>query len=1042
MSQVYTPNTSAQPLRQFSTLTMPPCSFLVPLARVLSIALSFSLAFLTGQSLAQTPRQSLHRVGPLNSNHHFPDWYQDRSGLALEIGTALTFNERLGGWVLLPTTSFAAPERYVYPPKVPDTFSDEHFYFYAANTGNVNIPAGASNPIVIEMALEAAFSSGTLVVNGDQIVFTRTRITLKSAPFSGSYTLETPYRTYVINNQVAGKRIRFTDDFGIGVAPEGFTNCLNGPIGPFLLPADQPGGKELPPVTFEGRSYLADPTLTYPVTGSPLGKNFVRLTGPSGQLIYYADRFQLIGRIKTGPVPSDIKVVRASKFVTQDERRIDVFAKSAPTLHSRLPAQPSTITRPHLDLFLAPPLQNPTSGILSVPTTELPVRMSDNGPTSSSYHFQSPNLPFFPAAMTARDDSGVISRIPLVDSVLITKADYSPASKSLTVQAASANVAQPVRLFLIGVDGVPTNTSFTSSIQIPNLSAPPHSVTVISSQGGAATALVTVGVPPGAYNHPPIASADSAELLAGDRITIPVLNNDSDPDHDTLFIGSVSQPNDATVETTDNGTTLTVTATPNAHGEIEFQYNTIDRRGGTATATVTLLINRSPSTRPDSSSGLLGQPIPIEVLSNDSDADGDPLTITSFSIPQLGDVPLGLVSITDSGKSLSYVPISNLTKTHAFTYTVADGRRGSAIGSVEVQVDTPPTAFEDAFFDNDRKPVLLDVLSNDNDADGDTIELVSVSSNPRATITIVGGLIQFSPLPTALPIETFDYTIRDSLGATATSRVTVLQNQSPSAVADSYVATAGIPKSLDLLANDTDPDHDDLLISSVSTSPGNQVSIEPNQKSVLFTFAPTATGPAVFTYQISDPRGGTATGSVTVGLNRVPLMVADSASTSTGVPVIVKVLANDTDPDGDPLTITAVSTPTQGSTKISDAGKTITFTPNANSSIGTGLQSFTYSVSDGRGATATGNVSVKTSDRVTITQADYITSLKSWVLIGTAGPGATLTLKAGTSLIGTATADIRGAWKVTSAVTPDPATNILASSSQGGSAQKAITFKP
>ena len=65
------------------------------------------------------------------------------------------------------------------------------------------------------------------------------------------------------------------------------------------------------------------------------------------------------------------------------------------------------------------------------------------------------------------------------------------------------------------------------------------------------------------------------------------------------------------------------------------------------------------------------------------------------------------------------------------------------------------------------------------------------------------------------------------------------------------------------------------------------------------------------------------------------------------------------------------------------------------------------------------------------------------MLVGTAGPGATLTLKAGTSLIATTTADIRGAWKTTSSVfKTDTATTILATSSQGGSAQKVITIKP
>ena len=66
------------------------------------------------------------------------------------------------------------------------------------------------------------------------------------------------------------------------------------------MPATSPGGAPLPPVTFEGRLYVAVPGLTDPVTGSAWGKNFVRLTGPNS-LVWSMDRFSVKGRLKTGP---------------------------------------------------------------------------------------------------------------------------------------------------------------------------------------------------------------------------------------------------------------------------------------------------------------------------------------------------------------------------------------------------------------------------------------------------------------------------------------------------------------------------------------------------------------------------------------------------------------------------------------------------------------------------------------------------------------------------------------------------------------------
>jgi hypothetical protein len=88
--------------------------------------------------------------------------------------------------------------------------------------------------------------------------------------------------------------------------------------------------------------------------------------------------------------------------------------------------------------------------------------------------------------------------------------------------------------------------------------------------------------------------------------------------------------------------------------------------------------------------------------------------------------------------------------------------------------------------------------------------------------------------------------------------------------------------------------------------------------------------------------------------NLPPIANPDSATTNAGVPVAIAVLANDTDPNGDPLTVTSVSSAVGGSAAIT-AGNTVTFSPAAGF---TGAGSFTYSISDGRGGTASAGVSV------------------------------------------------------------------------------------
>src|SRR5262249_18130989 len=124
------------------------------------------------------------------------------------------------------------------------------------------------------------------------------------------------------------------------------------------------------------------------------------------------------------------------------------------------------------------------------------------------------------------------------------------------------------------------------------------------------------------------------------------------------------------------------------------------------------------------------------------------------------------------------------------------------------------------------------------------------------------------------------------------------------------------------------------------------------------TYAPAANynGADSFTYSISDGHRGSATGtdpnSVTQ-VNDPPVAGADSATTAEDTAVTISVLANDTDVDGDSLTVTGVTQPAHGSASYTASG--VTYTPAANYNRS---DSFTYSISDGHSGTATGTVSI------------------------------------------------------------------------------------
>ena len=186
-------------------------------------------------------------------------------------------------------------------------------------------------------------------------------------------------------------------------------------------------------------------------------------------------------------------------------------------------------------------------------------------------------------------------------------------------------------------------------------------------------------------------------------------------------------------------------------------------------------------------------------------------------------------------------------------------------------------------------------------------------------------------------------------------------NVNPIALNDEVVADGTIViRSEDLLANDFDFDaSDSLTITGVDTilTAGTLV----DHQDGTFSYTPPAdfTAPDYFTYSISDGRTGYDVATVMIGPNRSPQAVDDAAQTEEGTAVTIPVLDNDSDPEDDALSVTAVGPASNGSAESSEGA--VVYTPN-NGFVGD--DSFTYTISDGTGNTATGTV------RVTVTGVD------------------------------------------------------------------------
>jgi len=179
-------------------------------------------------------------------------------------------------------------------------------------------------------------------------------------------------------------------------------------------------------------------------------------------------------------------------------------------------------------------------------------------------------------------------------------------------------------------------------------------------------------------------------------------------------------------------------------------------------------------------------------------------------------------------------------------------------------------------------------------------------------------------------------------------------NLDPHANDDTLTLDEDTAKSLNVLTNDTDPNGDPLTLTSATALHGT-VSFDADGN-VTYTPDENYNGPDTITYTISDGNGGTDTGHVDVTVNPVnddPVANDDSASTNYMTAVTVDVLANDTDVDGDPLTITDASS--ADGTVSFDANGNITFTP---ADGFTGDATVSYTISDGNGGTDTATVTI------------------------------------------------------------------------------------
>ncbi len=371
-------------------------------------------------------------------------------------------------------------------------------------------------------------------------------------------------------------------------------------------------------------------------------------------------------------------------------------------------------------------------------------------------------------------------------------------------------------------------------------------------------------------------------------------------------------------------------------------------------------VNSPPNAVNDAATTNEDNAIIISVLTNDTDPDGDALTISSITQGANGSV------LNNGDSTLTYTPNANFNGGDAFTYTISDGNGGSDTATVTVTVSAvndPPVAGSQSITTNEDTSQAI-VLSA-TDVDGDPLTYAVVGSPANGNLT--GGPPNLT-YTTALNYNGLDSLtfkandgVADSNIATVSIAISAV-NDAPQAVNDSYTTnedTALTVAAPGVLGNDADIDSLTMLAVLVSGPAQGALILNANGS---FSYTPTSNynGNDSFTYIANDGGLNSNVATVNIIINAVndpPVAVNDSYSTPLNTPLAITapgVLANDSDVDNPALTAVLVSSPAQGTLSL-NANGSFTYTP-ALSFVGT--VSFTYQASDGAATSNTATVAI------------------------------------------------------------------------------------
>lgn len=506
------------------------------------------------------------------------------------------------------------------------------------------------------------------------------------------------------------------------------------------------------------------------------------------------------------------------------------------------------------------------------------------------------NLP----PLAADDEATATEGIPAIIDVLTNDFDPDGSIATLSIGAQPYNGT---------VSLLPDETGFIYTSN-PDFTGTDYFPYIICDNGNPVlcdTAYVTITVEPAPIDAEP----DIVYTAQNTPVTFNVFTNDSGTAIELTEVwGGPDNGSIAVVPGTGN---VVYTPQTGFTGTDYFEYQICDVAGTCDVTLVTIYVlppavtNLPPVAVSDLDTIPANTPTVIQVAQNDYDPfGGDELTVQ----PNLPLQPQNGTAVINPNGSITYTPNTGFTGTDSLQYIICDNGSPVLCDTATVVIviglgqysNNPPVASDDQSTTEMNTPVVIDILSNDNDPDGDLVAITFISEPAHGQATLnPDNTTTYVPDDNFIGTDYFAYVICDN-GSPAlcdTAYVSIFVSTDTLKIADTTQQETPVTLCLpDYLSN---VNIDTAFVTILPANGGLVL----DENCVQYLPDPGFTGIDTLYLQVCTPAQDCFAVGICItvaNVNDPPVAVNDTTATDVDVPVLIDVLANDYDPDGDEIT--------------------------------------------------------------------------------------------------------------------------------------------